>query len=114
MKLVLAGANSKWYESSGCKIAKQVAWEMGCIMTVFDNFFQPGTSTQDDVHEQVGEPAGSGSGENAVAVKLVRALNDQRHLQTQSYPRLTPTHLCFNNLREGTNRCVWVSWVFLI
>lgn len=88
MKLVLAGANSKWYESSGCKIAKQVAWEMGCIMIVFDNFFQPGTSTQDDVHEQVGEPAGSGSGENAVAVKLVRALNDQRNLQTQSYPRL--------------------------
>ena len=78
MKLVLAGANSKWYESSGCKIARQVAWEMGCIVIVFDNFFQPGTSTQDDVHEQVGEPAGSGSGENAVAVKLVRALNDQR------------------------------------
>ena len=92
-------------------------------MIVFDNFFQPGTSSQDDVHEQVGEPAGSGSGENAVAVKLVRALNDQRtyklsHTQDLRLSLcirvLTPTHLCFNNLREGTNRCVWVSWVFLI
>ena len=27
---------------------------------------------------------------------------------------LTPTHLFFNNLREGTNRCVLVSWMFLI